>query len=117
MNKSELAIEAYKKAYYEHHGKYPRLTRKGSWVYINDSPTAHRVSDLYEFVENFERRKEEKDTPVNDYDPEDIRVLLALIRQRAKGIFRSKDIKEMQIEGKNIAKWAKRILNIMDENE
>ena len=113
-------IELYKETFFKYHGKYPKITRKGGWLYINNSFTAHRPHKLKEFIGNLERQAEQRDNkpePEPKDEPEDIRALISAIRQDGRHIFRSHDLKQMQRAGNRIAKMAKRILNILDEEQ
>lgn len=119
MTKTDTLILKYKHAFKELHGHIPKVEKKGAWIYINDSPTAHRSSELTEMILRLKKMKAEKDNPpepVKD-EAEDIRALISAIRQDGRHIFRSTDLKKMQNAGKRIAKMAKRILNILDEGE
>ena len=113
MNLIDRKIEGYKRAYHDIHGEYPTVTRKGSWIYINDNPTAHRSSKIDEFTKNLKDRKNSKLEENNhkkepEYDED---LFLREIRKAGRLIFRSRDIRQMQNAGKKIAKMAKRILN------
>ena len=111
MSKSEKIIQEYKNAYYNMHGRYPEMRQKGSWIYINESPTAHRISQLPEYITNLilsgvpEQHDEEFTT----------RKLLSAIKVDGRNIFRSNNLKEMRKAGKRIAKIASRLLNRMDD--
>ena len=45
MSKKKI-LQDYKDVYYNMHGKYPKITQKGSWMYINDSFSSHRISSF-----------------------------------------------------------------------
>lgn len=115
MTKTDDLIQKYKDVYHDLNGVYPKVNRKGSWIYINESPTAFRSSQLTEMIGNLLKRKFEVKEP--EPEPDDIRELVSAIRQDGRNIFRSHDIKEMQRVGNRIAKTAKRVLNILDEGE
>lgn len=114
MNITEELIQDYEDAFDELHGYVPEVIRKGGWVYINDSPTAHRSSALPEMIDRLKEMKKEKDKPIPDDEPDDIRALISAIRQDGRHIFRSTDVRQMRKAGNRIAKTAKRILNILD---
>ena len=122
MNLIDRQIEGYKRAYYDVHGKYPTVTRKGGWFYVNDNPTAHRTNKIGEFTANLISQKEALElAKLKEQDePEDIRALISAIRQDGRNIYHKKitrgsDIKQVKEAGRRISKMAKRILNIMDK--
>ena len=117
MTKTESLIQKYKDAYHALHGHFPKIIRKGAWIYINNSPTAHRSSELTGMIGRLITLKHKKDNPEPVDEPEDIRALVSAIRQDGRDIFRSTDIKKMQNAGKRIAKMSKRILNILLDEE
>jgi hypothetical protein len=112
--RTDEIIEDYEKFYWKLHGRNPNIVRRGSWVYIGNNPTAHRVSNLSAMTERLIEMKK-KPEPVDE--PDDIRALISAIRQDGKHIFRSTNLKEMQKAGNRVAKMAKRILNLLDEGE
>ena len=120
MTKVEKIIQEYKDAYYDLHGHFPKIERKGAWIYINESPSAYRSAQIPDMVERLKVMKKEREVPepeVPEEDDGDIRALLCAIRQDGRHIFRSKDLNEMQKAGNRIAKMSKRILNIFDEHD
>lgn len=114
MTKIEKLIQEYKNAYQNLHGKIPKVVRKGAWIYIGDSPTAHRSSALPAMTERLIEMIKEKLVPLSD-EEYDIRKYVSMIKVDGKHIFRSTNLKEMQKAGKRIAKMASRVLNLMDE--
>ena len=111
---TDKIIEDYEKFYWKVHGKNPNIVRRGSWIYINKSFTAHRISALSAMIERLKEMKK----PIEPVDePDDIRAIISAIRQDGKHIFRSTNLKDMQKAGNRIAKMAKRVLNILDEDE
>ena len=124
MTRSDVLIENYRGTYFKCKGKFPELRRRGNWIYINKSPTAHRISKLEVYTKNLEAEYETlmlakfQKEPVDT--PEDIRALVSAIRQDGRNIYHKKitkgsDIKQVKEAGRRISKMAKRILNILDE--
>lgn len=64
-------IEKYKEAFYAYNGKYPHIQKRGSWIYINRSSNAVRVSDLVrrtKYLKEMERNKYIETQNNNSYD-------------------------------------------------
>jgi hypothetical protein len=121
MTKTESLIQKYKDAYHALHGKLPKIIKKGAWIYINESPTAHRSGELTNMIDRLIAMKDMADKLDKKGEPEpDIRELILAIIQDGKNIYHKKitrgsDIKQVKEAGRTIAKKAKRVLNIMDK--
>ena len=123
--RTDEIIEEYEKFYWKIHGRNPKIVRRGSWVYIGDSPTAHRVSNLSAMTERLMERENKRNkiknisalVPINADTEYTIRKIVSDIRQDGRNIFRSTNLKEIQKAGNRVAKMAKRILNLLDEHD
>jgi len=115
--KTDILIETYEQACLKVYGKLPKLERRGAWVYINDSPTAHRISKLDEYARMILTTDAYEETfNLEDEDdmPNELKDILELINKEGRLIFLSKNFKYMQLTGKKISKLAKRALNILE---
>jgi len=119
--KTELAIENYEQVCLKVYGKLPKLERSGSWIYINDSPTAHRISKLDEYADNLLKTNAyEKTFNLEDSefgDPKELKDILKTLNEIGRAIFLSKNFKWMQNKGNVVAKFSKRALNILEKEE
>ena len=57
MNRQKI-VDEYKAAYKAANGYKPKLTFRGSWLYVGNFSTAYRVSDLVEMAKDLRKRKD-----------------------------------------------------------
>ena len=102
MNIKEV-IKRYQTLY-----KDDEVIQKGSWISINGK--SYRVYEVEVLIDAYKQPKPESELISESYE-----TLLTNINQYGREIFESRDLKEMQRKGLQIAKLAKRILNLMGE--
>jgi hypothetical protein len=100
MNIKEV-IKKYQTLY-----KDDEVIQKGSWISINGK--SYRVYEVEVLIDAYKQPEPE---PI----PESYETLLTTIREYGREIFESNDLKEMQRKGLQIAKIAKRVLNLMEK--
>jgi hypothetical protein len=111
---TDQIINEYLNAYFNVHGKYPKVLKKGSWVHINNMSPC-RASDIPKLTRTLLFTARKKEAPKKE-EYSEIECLMS-IKKEAKSIFGSTNVKMMQISAKNIVKMVTTIMNIQEEEE
>lgn len=110
MNTDQI-IQEYKDAYRTVHSIFPKVEKRGSWIYINDL-TPIRAKQIPEMTINLEKiaNKKEVKKEVKKEDYSDLDLLME-IKKEAKFIFGSTNVKGMQLSAKKIIKLISTLMN------